>query len=215
MKIVVLGCGRVGSQLAGALYVEGHDVSIIDKDPKAFRRLNPSFKGTVVTGVGFDRDVLIDAGIERADGFASVTNGDNSNIISALIAKRVFHVPRVVTRIYDPMRANIYKRFGIPTISSTVWGANSLREHLLYREIRSELSFGSGEADLLEFEVPAGLVGHSVAELTVEGQVLIACVVRLGQAMVPTGAMAFKEGDLVFACVANSFLSKFREMIGH
>ncbi|MCL4472511.1 MAG: TrkA family potassium uptake protein [Actinobacteria bacterium] len=215
MKIVVLGCGRVGSQLAGALYVEGHDVSIIDKDPKAFRRLNPSFQGKIVTGVGFDRDVLIDAGIERADGFASVTNGDNSNIISALIAKRVFRVPRVVTRIYDPMRANIYKRFGIPTISSTVWGANGLREHLLYREMRSELSFGSGEVLLLEFEVPVGLVGRSVADLTVEGQALITCVVRLGQAMVPSGATVFREGDLIFACVANGFLGKFRELLGY
>ena len=215
MKIVVLGCGRVGSQLAGALFVEGHDVSIIDKDPKSFRRLNPSFRGKVVSGVGFDRDVLIDAGIERADGFASVTNGDNSNIISALIAKRVFHVPRVVTRIYDPMRANIYKSFGIPTISSTVWGANNLREHLLYGEITSELSFGSGEADLLEFEVPLNLVGHTVSELSVEGQMLVTCIVRLGQAIVPTAIMTFKEGDLVFVGVAGSFLSKFREMIGH
>ncbi len=215
MKIVVLGCGRVGSQLAGALDVEGHEVSIIDKEPKAFRRLNPSFKGKTVSGIGFDRDVLVEAGIERADGFASVTNGDNSNIISALIAKRVFHVPRVVTRIYDPMRANIYKRFGIPTISSTVWGANSLREHLLFRELNSEFSFGSGEVELMEMEIPARLVGRSVNDLAVEGQALVTCVVRLGQSMVPTEATVFKEGDLVFVCVATSFLSKFRSMIGY
>jgi trk system potassium uptake protein TrkA len=195
--------------------VEGNEVAIIDKDPKAFRRLNPSFQGKTVTGIGFDRDVLISAGIEQADGFASVTNGDNSNIISALIAKRVFQVPRVVTRIYDPMRANIYKRFGIPTISSTVWGANELREHLLYAELKSERSFGSGEVELMEFEVPAQLIGHSVSDLSVEGQMMVTCVVRLGQATVPTGATVFADGDLVYACVTTSFLGRFREMIGY
>lgn len=215
MKFVVLGCGRVGSQLARTLYVEGNEVSIIDKDEQAFRRLGSSFQGVTVKGIGFDRDVLIEAGIERADGFASVTNGDNSNIISALIAKRVFSVPRVVTRIYDPQRANIYKKFGIPTISSTVWGANEFREHLLYAELKSERSFGNGEAELLEFEVPTQLVGHSVEELTVAGQVMVTCVVRLGRATVPTGATVFAGGDLVYACVATSFLGRFRELVGY
>ena len=215
MKFVVLGCGRVGSLLASTLYVEGHEVSIIDRDQHAFRRLSPAFQGKTVAGIGFDRDVLVEAGIERADGFASVTNGDNSNIISALIAKRVFRVPRVITRIYDPARANIYKRFGIPTISSTVWGANELREHLLYAELKSELSFGSGEAELLEFEVPAQLVGRSVQDLFVEGQAMVTCVVRLGQAMVPTGATVFQKGDLVYSCVATNFLARFRELVGY
>ncbi len=215
MKFVVLGCGRVGSQLASALYVEGNDVSIIDKDGKAFRRLSSAFQGRMVTGIGFDRDVLIEAGIEHADGFASVTNGDNSNIISALIAKRVFQVPRVVTRIYDPARANIYKRFGIPTISSTVWGANELREHLLFAELKSQLSFGSGEVELLEFEVPNQLVGHSIVELTMTGQMNVTCIVRLGQAMVPSAATLFENGDLVYACVATSFLARFRELVGY
>ncbi|MFA6001732.1 MAG: TrkA family potassium uptake protein [Thermoleophilia bacterium] len=215
MKFVVLGCGRVGAQLAGALDVEGHDVSIIDKNPKSFRRLRDSFKGAKVEGIGFDRDVLIKAGIERADGFASVTNGDNSNIISALIARRVFQVPRVITRIYDPLRANIYKQFGIPTISSTIWGANELREHLLYAELKSEMSFGSGEAELLEFEVPAQMVGRSVNDITIAGQVVVTCVVRLGRALVPTTATVFADGDLVYACVTSEALGKFKELVGY
>lgn len=215
MKFVILGCGRVGASLATALYVEGNEISIIDKDEHAFRRLNPSFQGQTVVGTGFDRDILIKAGIEKADGFASVTNGDNSNIISALIAKRVFRVPRVITRIYDPARANIYKKFGIPTISSTVWGANELREHLLYAELKSEMSFGSGEAELLEFEAAANLVGRSIKDLFVDGQALVTCVVRLGQAIVPTDAMIFEEGDLVYACVATSFLGRYKEMAGY
>lgn len=215
MKFIVLGCGRVGAQLAGALYVEGHDVSIIDKDPRSFRRLGSSFKGSMVEGIGFDRDVLISAGIEQADGFASVTNGDNSNIISALIAKRIFRVPRVITRIYDPQRANIYKQFGIPTISSTIWGANELREHLLFAELKSEMSFGSGEAELLEFEAPVQLSGRSVNDLAMPGQVMVTCVVRLGRALVPTMATVFEEGDLVYACVATEAFGKFKDLVGY
>ena len=215
MKFVILGCGRVGAQLANTLFVDGHDVSIIDKNPQAFIRLSPAFKGRKITGIGFDRDVLIEAGIERADGFASVTNGDNSNIISALIAKRVFKVPRVITRIYDPLRANIFKQFGIPTISSTLWGATEIREHLLFPEFKSEASFGSGEAQLLEFEVPTELVGHPVRELTVEGQSTISCLVRLGRASVPTSATILEAGDLIYACVSTDFLGRFRGMVGY
>lgn len=214
MKFVVLGCGRVGAQLAHGLFLEGHDVAIIDKNPRAFHRLNPAFKGRTVAGVGFDRQVLIEAGIESADGFASVTNGDNSNILSALIAKRVFRVPRVITRIYDPLRANIYKQFGIPTISSTVWGANQIREHLLYQEVKFESGFGSGEVELIEFEVPPSLVGHPVSEVSVDGRVIVASLVRLGKAMVPTRATVIEPGDLIYASVATDFLGRFREMIG-
>jgi trk system potassium uptake protein TrkA len=215
MKFVVLGCGRVGAQLAHSLFIEGHDVALIDKDAKAFHRLNPAFRGQTVLGIGFDRDVLVRAGIEDADGFASVTNGDNSNIISALIAKRVFRVPRVITRIYDPHRANIYKKFGIPTISSTVWGANGMRQHLLHEDVVSELSFGSGETQLLEFEAPARLVGHSVRELEVEGHSRIASLVRLGRALIPNPETVIEAGDLIFANVAADFLGRFEEMSGH
>lgn len=213
MKFIVLGCGRVGAQLAHSLFLEGHEVTIIDKNPKAFRRLNVAFRGRTIAGVGFDRSVLVDAGIESADGFASVTNGDNSNILSALIAKRIFRVPRVITRIYDPQRANIYKQFGIPTISSTVWGANQIREHLLYEDVKFEASFGSGEAELIEFEVPPRLVGHPVRELSVDGSVIVTCLVRLGKAIVPTSATTIEAGDLAYVCVTTDFLSRFREMI--
>lgn len=215
MKFVIVGCGRVGSQLANNLYVEGHDVSIIDKNPKAFRRFSPAFKGDMVPGIGFDRDVLLEAGIEKADGFASVTNGDNSNIISALIAKRVFQVPRIITRIYDPLRANIYKKFGIPTISSTIWGANQIREHLVYTRLMSEQSFGSGEAQLVAVKATHLLAGRSVADISIPGQILITCIVRLGSAMVPTDVSVFEQGDLIYACVANESLSRFNELTGY
>ncbi len=214
MRFVILGCGRVGSQLANVLNVEGHDVAVIDRDPRAFHRLSPGFQGQTVAGVGFDRDVLINAGVGRADGFASVTSGDNSNILSALIAKRVFRVPRVITRIYDPLRADIYKRFGIPTISSTIWGANELKNHLLYRELKSELTFGSGEVDLLELEVPERLAGRTVQDLTVPGQIRVACVTRLGRALVPSAATIFEPGDLIYVCVSNDSIDRFKQMTG-
>jgi trk system potassium uptake protein TrkA len=215
MRFVVLGCGRVGAQLANTLSVEGHEVFIIDRDPKAFRRLSPAFKGTTVTGIGFDRNILIRAGIEKADGFASVSNADNSNIISALIAKRVFQVPKVVTRIYDPARATIYRSFGIPTISSTIWGANEIKEYLLYPELKSSYTFGNGEVEMLEFEVPPQLLGKPVRELVMPGQATVTCIVRLGQAMVPTQATFFEKGDLIYACVATDSLSRFRNMVGY
>lgn len=214
MRFVILGCGRVGAELAGSLAVDGHDVAVIDKDPRAFRRLGKAFAGTTITGVGFDRDVLLAAGIEQADGFASVTNGDNSNIVSALIARREFRVPRVITRIYDPQRADIYKKFGIPTISSTTWGANELREHLLYPELESEMSFGSGEVLMIEFEATPGLTGHTVGELEMPGQAMVICIERLGRAILPDQATVFEAGDMIHANVAPEALSRFKRMAG-
>ena len=215
MRFVVLGCGRVGSQLASSLFVEGHEVAIIDKNPAAFSRLSRAFKGKTVAGIGFDRDVLIEAGIEHADGFASVTNGDNSNIISALIAKRVFLVPRVITRIFDPLRASIYKQFGIPTISSTIWGANEIKCHLLHQDVKSAMTFGSGEAELLQLEVSDRLAGRTAGELAVPAEIRVACVVRLGRAIVPSAATIFEKGDLIYVCVLNTALERFRELTGY
>jgi trk system potassium uptake protein TrkA len=214
MKFVILGCGRVGAKLAGNLDLDGHEVSIIDKDPESLRRLGATFGGNTVTGIGFDRDVLKKAGIERADGFASVTNGDNSNIISAQIAKKVFRVPRVITRIYDPVRAHIYQQFGIPTISPTAWGARALAEHLLFLELKSELTFGNGEVELLDFVAPQRLIGRPVRELTAPGRSSVICLVRLGRAMLPMDATVIEQGDILHVCVATDFQASFKELAG-
>lgn len=214
MKYVILGCGRVGARLAGNLALDGHDVSIIDKNPEAFRRLGSAYRGSTVTGIGFDQDVLREAGIETADGFASVTNGDNSNIISAQIAKKVFRVPRVITRIYDPVRAHIYQQFGVPTISPTKWAASALAQHLLFMEIKSALTFGSGEVELLEFVVPPRLMGRPVSELSAPGRSTPACLLRLGRAMLPTDATIIEEGDILIVSVASDFLARFKQLVG-
>ena len=131
MHIVIMGCGRVGSTLAHTLEARGHSVTVIDQDADAFRRLGSEFTGMTVTGIGFDRDVMTAAGIENADAFAAVSSGDNSNIISARLARETFGVARVVARIYDPKRAEVYERLGIPTVATVRWTADRIFRHLV------------------------------------------------------------------------------------
>lgn len=142
MHIIIVGCGRVGSQLAQILSAEGHNVVIIDKNPTAFKRLGADFNGITITGVGFDPEILKRAGVERADALAAVTNGDNSNIMASQIAKKVYNVPQVITRIYDPLRADIYKKFGLNTISTTTIVAQIFRSALLKESSKLEFSIG-------------------------------------------------------------------------
>lgn len=151
MHIIIVGCGRVGSQLAQILSSEGHNVVIIDKNPSSFKRLGPDFNGITITGVGFDPDILKRAGIERADALAAVTNGDNSNIMVSEIAKKIHNVPRVITRIYDPLRADIYKKFGLNTIGTTTIVAQIFRSALLKESSKMEFSIGT-DVGLIEYK---------------------------------------------------------------
>jgi trk system potassium uptake protein TrkA len=151
MHIIIIGCGRVGSQLAQILSQEGHNVVIIDKKPTAFKRLGPDFNGISINGIGFDPDILKRAGIERADALAAVTNGDNSNIMASQIAKRIYNVPRVITRIYDPLRADIYKKFGLNTISTTTIVAQIFRSALVKESSKLEFSIGE-DIGLIEYK---------------------------------------------------------------
>ncbi|MCL5070073.1 MAG: TrkA family potassium uptake protein [Actinobacteria bacterium] len=158
MQIIIMGCGRVGSNLANLLSMEGHKTSIIDRDPKSFERLGKNFKGQKILGFGYDKDILEKAGIEEADAFAAVTQGDNRNIVGALIAKREYRVPIVIARIYDPVRALAYNKLDIATISPTKWGANKIRELICHSDIHPQSSLGNGEVDVLEIEVPHNLI---------------------------------------------------------
>lgn len=151
MHMIIVGCGRVGSQLAQILSSEGHNVVIIDKNPTAFKRLGPDFNGITISGVGFDPEILKRAGIERADALAAVTNGDNSNIMVSQIAKKIYNVPRVITRIYDPLRADIYKKFGLNTISTTTIVAQIFRSALLKESSKLEFSIGE-DLGLIEYK---------------------------------------------------------------
>ena len=151
MHVIIVGCGRVGSQLAQILSSEGHNVVIIDKKADSFKRLGPDFNGITITGVGFDPDILKRAGIERADSVAAVTNGDNSNIMVSEIAKKIYKVPRVLTRIYDPLRADIYKKFGLNTIGTTTIVAQIFRSAILKESSKLEFSIGE-DLGLIEYK---------------------------------------------------------------
>src|SRR3990172_2293790 len=208
-----MGCGRVGSQLAKVMTMEGHQVTVIDKNPAAFERLGPTFKGKKVSGIGFDLEVLKAAGIEKADAFVSVTNGDNSNILGARIAKNTFRVPKVIARIYDPLREKLYRQLGIQTISSTSWAANKIKDLVLHGELVRHLSFGNGEVDLVEGEIPPALVGRRVADLNIPGEVKVVAVVRLGSAFIPSLGTELQAGDGIQFAVLSSGMPKLKKLL--
>src|SRR5512141_1626796 len=178
MKVIIMGCGRVGEQLARLLVSEEHEVVVIDPEPSALERLGPNFKGQRIAGVGFDRDILIKAGIEQADAFAAASSSDNANIVAARIAHNIFHVPRVVARLFDPRRTEIYRRLGMLTISSTTWGAERIRELLTSADLDPVLSFGSGEVSLFNIELPPQLVGRMVKDLSVPTEIVVIAITR-------------------------------------
>lgn len=213
MYVVIMGCGRVGSQLSKVLTLEGHQVAIIDKSAEAFERLGPTFKGKKVEGIGFDLEVMKAAGIEKADAFVSVTNGDNSNILAARIAKNRFRVPKVVARIYDPVRERLYRQLGIQTISSTSWAANKIKDLVLHGELVRHLSFGNGEVDLVEGEASPALEGTRVVDLNIPGEVKVVAIVRLGKAFVPGLGTELQAGDGIQFAVLSSGMPKLKKLL--
>lgn len=213
MKVIIVGCGRVGALLAMLLSSDGEDVTVIDRDPAAFRRLGKGYKGRLIEGNAFDQDILKQAGIDSADAFASVTAGDNTNYILAAIARRRFHVPRVVTRIYDPLRADIYRRLGVPTISSTVWGAHRIRELLTYLGLTSVLTVANGELEVVEAEIGPLLAGTQVKDLIIPGETQVVAIVRGGSAFIPSPSTALEKGDRLLVAVLASAIRKLESML--
>lgn len=206
MHFVIMGCGRVGSTLALNLEGQGHDVAVIDQVEGAFRRLGTQFEGRRITGVGFDRDTQREAGIERAHAFAAVSSGDNSNILAARVARETFGVANVVARIYDPGRAEIYQRLGIPTVATVRWTAEQMLRRLLPAGAAALFRDPSGRVVLAEVPVDVGWVGRSIADLQGAARFRVAFLTRLGEAMVPTDQTIFQEGDLLHASVAEDDL---------
>jgi trk system potassium uptake protein TrkA len=187
---------------------------VIDKNPEAFERLEPSFKGKTIEGVGFDRKTLLDAGIERADALAAVTNGDNSNIVVASIAAQDFHVPRVVARINDPVRAEIFPKLGITTISSTLWTSGRIFEYLISPELHNVFSVGSAGVQLYEFEVQPVLVDRNVKDLNVSNEIRVVAITREGVGFIPVLGSVFKRRDRVLVAVDTRSIDKLRAMLG-
>ncbi|HET9006275.1 MAG TPA: TrkA family potassium uptake protein [Actinomycetes bacterium] len=196
MRVVVVGCGRVGAGLAAELADAGETVAVIDKDPKAFERLGEVFAGQTVEGIAFDRDVLERAGIAKADALVAVTSGDNSNVVVARVAREAYRVPRVLARIHDPRRAALYEELGIVTMSDTDWALRKVRDYLEHRTLKEELRFGRGEVTLLRLELPQHLVDRTVAAVEGEGLRMVS-VTRRGGAFVPGPDTVLAEGDVV------------------
>ena len=199
MHVVILGCGRVGSALSVQLTKKGHSVAVIDKRAEAFDRLPPGFEAQTVVGIGFDRDVLEEAGIKQAaeDGaFVAVSNGDNSNIVSARIAREHYHVNKVIARIYDPRRADIYERLNIPPVASARWAAQQIEFLLFHGKEELKESFAGGTLLHLQRDIPAHLVGKPISSIQSPGQILVVGVDRGGSGFIPVENSTFQEGDV-------------------
>ena len=213
MHVVVVGCGRVGSELAGTLEKDGHSVAVIDKNDSAFRRLPQGFGGTTVLGFGFDRDHLLEAGIERAGALAAVTNGDNSNILTARIARENFGIERVVARIYDPRRALIYQRLGIPTVATVSWATDQVMRRLLPGEVKADWSDPSGKVCVVERGLPASWAGKKLAGLNDPGRFWLTAVTRLGTARIVDTGIVGQEGDVLTFTSATDALDALTERL--
>jgi len=214
MKIIIVGCGRIGSKLAHDLSLSGHRVTVIDPNPSAFDRLGPGFKGEKITGVGFDREVLLRAGIERADGFAAVTPSDEANVTVARLARQVFKVPKVVARVYEPGKAKIYRRLGLQTISPSELGCDRLADLLSSSSLETVASIGNGEVHVVNAEVPSMLVGRSVEDLTAPGKFQVTAITRNGKTFLATHAMVFAYGDLIHLAVNSASMDQLKALLG-
>ena len=211
MHVVIVGCGRVGSSLARNLVDEGHTVSVIDRKKSAFERLGADFTGDTFAGIGFDRELLVKAGIEKAEAVAAVTNGDNSNIRVARVARETFGIERVVARIYDPRRAAIYQRLGIATVAPALWTTERVLRRLVPEAAAVEWVDPSAKVSLVERSLARAWAGHRVLEVEREG-VRVMAVSRLGSALLPTEQMVAQEGDVVYLAVAHDALSHLDEL---
>ncbi len=214
MHIVIMGCGRVGSTLAQNLESRGHLVAVIDQNPDAFRRLGAEFAGLTVTGVGFDRDVLIEAGIERAEAFAAVSSGDNSNIISARLARETFGVRRVVARIYDQKRAEVYERLGIPTVATVRWTSDRMVRHLVGEGTAELWRDPTSTVAIVEVPLHEGWIARTVQELEEACGARIAYIMRFGIGTLPTASTVLQDGDQVFMLVTDEIATKVAEITG-
>lgn len=211
MHIVVVGCGRVGSTVAQELDSGGHEVVVIDRRPDAFRRLGPDFGGRTIVGVGFDRDVLTSAGLGPGSGVLAVTNGDNTNILVARVARETFGIQRVVARIYDPQRAAVYQRLGIATVAPALWTTERVLRRLLPDATGVEWTDPSAKVSLVERSLGTAWAGHLLAEVET-ATVRVVAVSRLGEALLPSPGLVAQDGDVVYFAVATDSMDELDQL---
>jgi len=215
VHVIIAGCGRVGSELASNLERLGHTVAIVDRNEKAFERLKPGFTGARVVGFVFDRETLEEAGIEKADAFASVTSGDNSNIVSARVAKEHYRVAQVVARIYDPRRAQIYQRLGIQTVATVRWTTDQMLRFLLPEDVPVAYTVDNGEVVVTAVAVTPELVGKRVLDMDVEGRRRVVAVSRFGVPRVPDRELTVQEGDTLYVSAVRGDAADLAEQLKH
>lgn len=213
MYVIIVGCGRVGSELAKLLSTEGHNVVVIDRHPQSFERLGRTFNGMTLIGNGFDVELLKQAGIAQADAFCSVTNGDNSNIIAAQVAKKIFKVPKVIARVYDPSRADIYKTLGLDIISGTILFAAMLRDKIIESRFSSYL-IESKDVGVLEIEADEHIIGKTVEEISMPGELLVVMVKNIKGVILPEARTKLQKNDVIMAVVKTDKLDKVRKKFG-
>ena len=214
MKVIVMGCGKVGEQLCQMLDRAGHEVVVIDEALSNLERLAPGFSGRKIHGVGFDRDILYQAGIQSAEAFAACSPSDNANIIAARIARNIYHVPRVVARLNEPRRAEIYRRLGLATFAMSTWSAERINELLTHTDMDSVYSFGRGEVSLVTIEIDSHLEGHAVKDLVIPGEIQVNVITRQDQAFIPGPATLFRNGDIVHLAVLTEAMGRLESLIG-
>ncbi len=205
MKVLIIGCGRVGSGLAKNLVLLGVEVAVVDSDPAALAALGPAFKGKTFNGLGFDQDTLIAAGIEKCDALAAVTGSDEANLVIARIAKSYFRVPRVSVRVYEPQKAKIYRRMGIQTISPVTLGIERMISTLVYSQLQIERSIGAGQVVLVDVDVTTNMAGKRMNDINLPGEIQVSAITRNGKTFLPDPATSFQRGDIVhLLCITGS-----------
>jgi trk system potassium uptake protein TrkA len=207
MYVVIMGCGRVGASLAAGLERLGHDVAVIDREPQAFRRLGADFRGRQVVGEGYHRDVLIEAGVEQAQAFTAVSSGDNSNIIAARVARETFGIEAVVARIYDPKRAAVYERLGIPTVATVPWSTDRLLRMLLPDGVATAWREPSGTVAVLPLPIHESWIGRPIRELEEAAGCRVAFIVRFGTGILPRSDTAVQAEDTVYVAAVSGTVS--------
>ena len=212
MHIVIMGCGRVGSSLALQLVRRDQSVAIIDQDPRAFRRLGDDFAGKTVNGVGFDRETLIEAGVEEADAFAAVSSGDNSNIIAARVARETFNVSRVVARIYDPKRAEVYERLGIPTVATVPWTASRLLKSVMGEATAEAWRDPSGAVAMLHVTPDEAWVGRTLADFESAVGARVGLLTRFGVGQLAKPDTVIQSGDSLHVLTPEDHVTRLREV---
>lgn len=214
MKVIIVGCGKLGSGLARHLVQKGHNVTVIDKDPEALELLGKDFTGEKVVGLGFDRDVLEKAQIRRADAIVACSKSDETNALIGRLAQNIYKVPRVISRLYDPRKAEIYKTLGIQTISTTTWGITRVAEMLSYNQLDSVLTLGSSNVELVRIETPALLVGKTLNELSVIGEIEVVAVSRKNKTFLPTLGTALQKHDIIYLAVMSTSINRLKSLLG-